>query len=241
MAALVDTRAILYTRLFMSQQYAIEIKSLLGSKEKADNLIKKVLAKGGRLIESKHNKQLNHYFTYHDLTKFQQNLLPKIPTDKQEIFSKIINEGKNLSIRTREANNKVILVIKASLNDHSSANGVTRAEFESEMRMGLAELDLLLIDAGLEYQAKWSRERNEYKLGNTNVCIDKNAGYGYLAEFENVVEDEGEVENTKQNLISLMAELGAEELRQDRLERMFSFYNSHWPEYYGTDKVFNIE
>ena len=39
----------------------------------------------------------------------------------------------------------------------------------------------------------------------------------------------------------VMEKLGAEELAQERLERMFTFYNAHWPEYYGTDNVFTIE
>jgi len=35
-----------------------------------------------------------------------------------------------------------------------------------------------------------------------------------------------------------MAKLGATELTQDRLERMFAYYNANWPAYYGTEKVF---
>jgi hypothetical protein len=38
-----------------------------------------------------------------------------------------------------------------------------------------------------------------------------------------------------------MAELGVEELLQDRLERMFAHYNEHWQEYYGTDRTFIIQ
>jgi hypothetical protein len=38
-----------------------------------------------------------------------------------------------------------------------------------------------------------------------------------------------------------MAELGIEELDAARLERMFAYYNAHWPEYYGTEKVFDIQ
>jgi len=38
-----------------------------------------------------------------------------------------------------------------------------------------------------------------------------------------------------------MQELGVEELSQDRLERMFSHYNSNWPDYYGTERTFIIE
>jgi hypothetical protein len=73
------------------------------------------------------------------------------------------------------------------------------------------------------------------------VTIDRNAGYGYLAEFERVIEDEAKAGAVQDELRALMAELGVEELPQDRLERMFAHYNAHWPEYYGTEKIFTIE
>lgn len=73
------------------------------------------------------------------------------------------------------------------------------------------------------------------------VCIDKNAGYGYLAEFEVVTEAEKEIESVKSDLLKFMSEMGVEELKQDRLERMFDFYNKNWPDYYGTDKIFIVE
>ena len=34
---------------------------------------------------------------------------------------------------------------------------------------------------------------------------------------------------------------GLVELDQDRLARMFEFYNSNWEDYYGTDNVFIVE
>ena len=71
--------------------------------------------------------------------------------------------------------------------------------------------------------------------------MDRNAGYGYLAEFEKMIDDGREAEYAKQELKALMAELKCQELAQDRLERMFTFYNEHWEEYYGTDKVFVVE
>lgn len=37
-----------------------------------------------------------------------------------------------------------------------------------------------------------------------------------------------------------MRSLGAQELPGDRLECMFAYYNQHWPEYYGTDKIFTV-
>lgn len=144
-------------------------------------------------------------------------------------------------MRTRDADGKVILVMKASVGDDTSSNGVKRVEFEAVVKKSLGELDKILLDSGCTYQAKWSRQREEYESGDMHVCIDKNAGYGYLAEFEKVTQDENSLEEVKNDLLSKMASLGIAELAQDRLERMFAHYNAHWPEYYGTEKTFNIE
>ena len=219
--------------------YEIEIKSLLGAKDKADSLKAKIEERGGGIVSK--NNQLNHYFTVSDTHKFKTTFLKFIPEDKKTAFAKIIEEGKNISVRTRDTDGEVKFVIKASIGDDSSSNGVSRMEFEIKMSMTLEELDKALLDAGLEYQAKWSREREEYKLNDVNICIDKNAGYGYLAEFEKVVSDPGLETSIRQELAQIMGEFEVKELPQDRLERMFSYYNSNWRDYYGTDKVFNIE
>ena len=218
--------------------YEIEIKSLLGNSERASSLRGKIKEKGGMFLNS--HKQLNHYFILSDIKKFRDALLPKIEKSKKELFRKILDDGREFSVRTREADDKVILVVKASIGTDTSANGISRMEFESEMNMTLDELDKLLLDAGLQYQAKWSREREGYKLGDTNICIDKNAGYGYLAEFEKVVTDPTLADAVKKELLGLMKDFEVEELPQDRLERMFAHYNKNWRDYYGTDKIFNI-
>ena len=220
-------------------QYEIEIKSLLGSPERAIRLKEKIGEKGGVLLNS--NKQLNHYFVCSNVIKFRDVLLPHIEESKKALFKKILDEGRSLSIRTRDTDGKVLLVVKASIGDDTSSNGVSRMEFESEMGLSLDALDKLLLDAGLEYQAKWSREREEYKLGETNICLDKNAGYGYLAEFEKVVTDHTLADTVKRELLGIMHDFDVEELPQDRLERMFSFYNINWRDYYGTEKIFNLE
>ena len=222
----------------MPNQYEIEIKSLLGGPENATRLKKKIREKGGVLLNS--NKQLNHYFIVFDIKKFRDNFSPRVEESKKELFRKVLDEGGDFSIRTRDADGKVILVVKASIGSDTSANGVSRMEFESEMKMTLDELDKLLLNLGFEYQAKWSREREEYKLGGTNICLDKNAGYGYLAEFERVVGDQTLADVAKRELVEIMEDFGAEELSQARLERMFAHYNENWRDYYGTDRIFNI-
>jgi predicted adenylyl cyclase CyaB len=223
----------------MADTYEIEIKTLLGSKENADRLRAEVERQGGELIKTQ--KELNHYFVIKDLEKFKDELGSRIPSERRDSFQKILTNSKDISIRTREVKGEVILVMKASIGDDTSANGVARHEFEIELPMSLEELDNLLLASGLAYQAKWSREREEYKLGETHVCLDKNAGYGYLAEFERVVPEQGQTGEVKSELRRLMERFGVSELAQDRLERMFAYYNTHWQDYYGTDKVFNIE
>lgn len=153
----------------------------------------------------------------------------------------IVEVGNSFSIRTRQKDDTVLLVVKASVDEGSSANTVSRLEFEEKVNLSLEELDQVLLDSGFKYQAKWSREREEYSYKGMNVCIDRNAGYGYLAEFEKVLEDEAAVAAARAEIAEVMRELGVEELRQDRLERMFAHYNKNWPEYYGTDRVFVIE
>ncbi|MDP3763766.1 MAG: CYTH domain-containing protein [bacterium] len=223
----------------MSNQYEIEIKSLLGSLERAAKLKEKIREKGGVLRNT--NKQLNHYFVIKDVNRFKEKLSPHIAKRDQASFNKTLKEGSNFSVRTRDTDGKVILVIKASISQDTSANGVSRLEFESEMKITLDELDKLLLDAGLKYQAKWSREREEYKINDVNVCLDKNAGYGYLAEFEKIVSDKSLADSIKNELLDLMRSFEVEELPQDRLERMFVHYNDNWKDYYGTEKIFNIE
>lgn len=224
------------------KSYEVEIKSLLGSEENADKLrrsLKDAYADAKLVAEE---KQLNHYFNSpSDFGALKENLAPIVSDDKRKFLEEILEYGKKLSIRTRDANGTVILVIKASVGDDTSANGVKRVEFESIVPMELSELDQLLIDSGASYQAKWCREREEYGAGDLSVCIDFSPGYGYMAEFEKVVSDETALDAAREELLSMMDTLGFIELPQDRLERMFAHYNAHWPEYYGTDKTFVIE
>jgi predicted adenylyl cyclase CyaB len=220
--------------------YEIEIKSLLGSKDAADSLRTKIKQDPSCALTST-NKQLNHYFMGGNINKLFESTKEFFSEAEQKRFEQIVKDGSNFSIRTRQLDGTVLLVIKASINDHTSANGTARIEFESKVPLTLDELDQKLLDAGFLYQAKWSREREEYTYKGANVTIDKNAGYGYLAEFEKVVDNASQTDEVQKTLHTIMDELGVQELAQDRLERMFAFYNEHWPEYYGTDKIFTIE
>lgn len=221
--------------------YEIEIKTLLGTKDKAEDLVAKMLDIDPDIRVVGESCQLNHYFIggdIHELYKKVEHLFSGAELDK---FKMISEKGNNFSVRTRQKDEEVLLVIKASLDGGTSSNSVSRLEFEEPVAVTLEEIDGLVKSAGYIYEAKWSRERVEYAYKDINVCLDKNAGYGYLAEFEVVTGNEDELPQVKEKLLSLMKELKVEELSQDRLARMFAHYNANWSDYYGTEKTFNIQ
>lgn len=229
----------------MAEMYEIEIKSLLGTKEEADRLLDALKAHDEHVREVDANTQLNHYFIAGDKQKMLEGFQEVLPKDRYAAFRDIVEQGRDMSVRTRETTKadqkKVILVVKASVDDTTSSNGTARLEFEEVVNITLEELDQKLLESGCVYQAKWSRDRHEYELSDgAHVCVDKNAGYGYVAEFERVIEDGSRADEVKEELRALMTRLGVTELPQDRLERMFAHYNENWPEYYGTDKTFEI-
>ena len=224
--------------------FEIEIKSLLGGKDKADELKNKMKAADPEFAELGSHSQLNHYFvpTTGNLQTLYDAVSGSLPEDQKTKLKDLAARAKDFSARTREADGKVILVIKASVDDTTSENGTARLEFESTIdNFSLEKLDKLILSAGFAYQAKWSRQREEFKYKGVNVSIDKNAGYGYLSEFEMVTKNQSQADEIKNQLRQLMSELGINELPQDRLARMFDFYNKNWPDYYGTEKIFNIE
>jgi len=221
--------------------YEIEIKSLLGQKAEAEALIAKMNDLDPATTCTSKNTQLNHYFAGGEISRLFEATKHLFNDVQQAKFKLIAEQGSDFSVRTRQRDDEVLLVVKASLDGGTSANTVSRLEFEESVSLTLDELDALLLESGYSYQAKWSREREEYVYKGTTVCIDKNAGYGYLAEFEKVVDHGQSVDGVRAELEAVMAELGATELPQERLARMFAHYNANWAEYYGTEKTFTIE
>lgn len=224
----------------MADTYEVEVKSLLGSSENADALRAKLTTLDSTCVCTNSYTQLNHYFEGGTIASLQTALAPLLSDETNEKLLRIAEEGHHTSVRSRETSGEVRVVVKASLGSDSSANGVTRIEIEEVVPLTFAELDERILSAGFTYQAKWSRSREEYQLGNVAVCLDKNAGYGYVAEFERVVEDTAQLTKAREDIEALMKALEVTELPQDRLERMFAHYNEHWAEYYGTDKIFVI-
>lgn len=227
--------------LVMAAHYEVEVKSLLGEEKHAAALKDKMCKLDPACACVARNKQLNHYFKDGDMGKLFKNAGHLFGEEAQKKLRHVVEKGKAFSVRSRQKNDQVLLVVKASVDEGTSENTVSRLEFEEPVEISLSELDELVQSAGFIYQAKWSREREEYTYKGANVCLDKNAGYGYLAEFEKVIDDESLLADARTEIDALMKELGVGELPQDRLERMFAYYNDNWPEYYGTDKTFVVE
>ncbi len=220
-------------------RYEIEIKCLLGSHDDAGKLEERMKEIDPGLEFIGTHRQLNHYFEGNgDFKAIAKALKDEVIADE---FLSLAERAKDISLRTRDADGTVLLVLKASIDDTTSANGTARREFEEEVGMALDELDRIILDAGFTCQSKWSRERTEYRFSGVNVTVDRNAGYGWLAEFESIEEDPSRADDAKAKLRELIQSVGLAELGQDRLARMFAYYNAHWPEYYGTEKVFTIE
>jgi adenylate cyclase class IV len=223
--------------------YEVEVKVLLGHEEAAHALMEQIKSiwYDPKLIGE--NAQLNHYFVHDETERFLADVGKHLPDTEKWGFTKVMTDGKKHSIRTREVAWDTILVVKASVDDTSSENGIARMEWEYIFpKKSIDEVDKLVLGSGGHYQAKWSRKRKEYDLGNGMVvCLDKNAGYGYLAEFEKITHDVDGIDAIKAEIALLIEKLWHKELDQSRLGRMFDHYNKNWDQYYGTEKVFSIE
>lgn len=223
--------------------YEVEIKVLLGTSEQKDIFMDKVHTSFPSLSHSYSESQLNHYFAGGNLAHLFGTFRQYISEKDAASLHNLVTEAKSYSVRTRGTQTQTIIVVKATVNDESSSNGTARIEWEVDLApMTLDEMDAVVVQAGFAYQAKWSRAREGYQLNeNTVLCLDKNAGYGYLAEFERVIDDATLVDSTRTELLQMIESLGYHELDQERLARMFDFYNKNWREYYGTENVFTVE
>lgn len=226
----------------MADVYEIEIKTLLGDADAAEAFRARLRQQYHDLVLDDTEKQRNHYFkTTGDFATLAKRIAEYLDEAQQQRLNNILEKGNSFSLRTRQTEIAVLLVIKASVDEGTSDNTVSRLEFEAAMPMDLEDLDFLLLETGFEYQAKWSRERETYTTGDLTICLDKNAGYGYLAEFEKVVGEGVDIQEVRKSLVAEMEAVGVEALPQDRLERMFAYYNEHWEEYYGTNRTFEVQ
>ena len=79
----------------------------------------------------------------------------------------------------------------------------------------------------MRLEAKWQAERTIFAALGLTLDVFFTPGYGYMIEFEKVITDDTDRETAYQQVIDVMHQLGVTELPNDRLERMFAYYNQH--------------
>lgn len=222
-------------------QYEIEIKSLLGSQQKADELLALATQRdpSTKLIDQQ--EQLNHYFKDGSLGDLIQHLANQLTEAQKQMLYDIQERAKHINVRSRQKNGEVLLIAKGSLDDISASHSHQRMEYEEPINLTLDELDKEIEASGWKPEAKWQASRRLYATMGLTMELIFTPGYGYVAEFEKIVHDESDRQSAHQHLINIMESLGAPELPNDRLERMFAYYNKHWQEYYGTDRIFTVK
>lgn len=222
-------------------QYEIEIKTLLGSQQKSDELLAEVTRRDPSTKLVSEQKQLNHYYHGGNLASLAKGVAAHITPEQAKALSDIAARAKSINVRTRKKNDTVLLIVKGSLDNVSAVHSHQRMEFEAPVNMPIDELDALVEQTGWQLEAKWQADRKIYDTMGLTLDMFFTPGYGYMAEFEKVVEADEDRESAHQKLVDTMESLGVEELPNPRLERMFAYYNQHWREYYGTDNIFVVE
>ena len=213
--------------------FEVEVKALVHNY----SVTKSKLLEEGYIYKDKES-QLNHYFNYNDysLAYLFSSLRTYITTDQELELSNVIGRGNNFSIRTRSINDKkTYFIIKYSIFDEDSSNGSIRKEYETYLDISLTNLDNLLLDAGLTYSSKWSRQREIFTRDSITATIDLNAGYGYLLELEILTDRVEDTPQIKKQLIQELATLDLEELNSSLLTQMFNYYECNWEKFYGTN------
>lgn len=222
-------------------QYEIEIKTLLGSQQKSNELLAKVINRDPETKLVSEQKQLNHYYHGGDLAKLATTVAQYLSPEQTLALGDIAQRATHINVRTRKKNDTVLLIVKGSLDNTSAAHSHQRMEFEAEVPLTIDKLDNLVATSGWQLEAKWQADRKIYETMGLTLDMFFTPGYGYVAEFEKVVQSDTERAAAHQQLIDVMESLGVKELPNDRLERMYAYYNQHWAEYYGTDKVFTVD
>ena len=232
--------------------YEVELKVLLWNTFPPEIFIK-ALAKDFKSVrETTEETHRNHYFEVPHRAKIIPAFEERLPIDHEDkIRIEEFRNGTSIVIRSREIKTvnwtQVLLVMKSTVDWGTSQNGTIRKELEIPIPMTIEDLDSILIaQAELKQQAKWSRTRQTFDVVDKDwfyftVCLDKNAGYGYLVEFEVVVNNPSVIESTKLKLQNCIKLMWLTELPADQLHRMFEFYNKNWEAFYQTENYFFIK
>lgn len=98
------------------------------------------------------------------------------------------------------------------------------------------KLEKLFLTLGYKIEIKWFRQRHSFKWKDISVCLDFTRGYGYIIELEKMCREK-EIEETKKNLKSKLAELGVLLTPKKEFERKYGYYKKDWRKLTGENRT----
>lgn len=96
-----------------------------------------------------------------------------------------------------------------------------REEFET--------LEKMFLSLGYKVEIKWFRKRHNFKWSGIKVSVDYTKGYGYIIEFEKLV-DEDEKDDALQFLKEKFNFLNIPLTSREEFDQKFDYYKEHWKE-----------
>jgi adenylate cyclase class IV len=95
------------------------------------------------------------------------------------------------------------------------------------------ETDLvkMLNVLGYEEEIKWYRKRLELQYEDFEVTIDYSIGYGYIVEFELMVNDESKVDRAKEKIEELFNKFDIENTPKEEFNNRYNDYKINWKNY----------
>lgn len=158
---------------------------------------------------------------YEELLKFfRQNSEILVEDDYQESY--YFNCDEDLRIQKNKSYSKIWLK-KGKIHDEF------REEIEIKVENEYFEkLEDLFKILGYDVEIKWFRTRWQFLWEGINVSVDYTKGYGYIIEFEKIVEDKPEQEYL--NLKSKLEDLGIQISSKDEFDQQFKNYKENWKE-----------
>ncbi len=75
---------------------------------------------------------------------------------------------------------------------------------------------------------KWYRVRNEVKYKGYDLTIDYTVGYGYVVEIEKIIKKDSMINDTKEELIKVLGELGITPSNKEELNKVYEYYKENY-------------
>lgn len=93
------------------------------------------------------------------------------------------------------------------------------------------DLFRMLETLGYEVEIKWFRKRIQLQYQQFDVTIDYSIGYGYIVEFELMVNEEVNIDQAKKELQSAFKKFNIDDSSKEEFNSKYNDYKNNWLEY----------